>query len=499
MKTMLARRWGRRSIGLLVGEREVSMCVLGTTALGRSELASAIEPRGPGRLDDQIERMLGPWLTRKPRPKVVLGVPEVRVFHATRTVSAASRKEPEVWLQEALQSAGTRVEDMVIDVAEAMVGKKSVAGLVACRRKSMASALESLARRSARLVLVEPVPCALLRAASSRLSAPRGSKLSARFLLGDRQAIGMLEAGGLPLHWRAFDLPSGEEPMAILSTLMALRIQARSWQLETGIDAVLIQGRPDLASKLVPAELAAKVNAKVALADGPGYNSGSIALGLALGGLAEERGFDLSRTIKSPESIGEIFPWGELVMQAVMLAGAVFLMSERARSLDSEHAATRASLAKFRWLGERTEGELEKEKRILELKDKTAEAFLASRVCWSSQIRDVASHMPDKSRITSLQGVAELESLGGKGSTGPPKKTFVLRVETPVPPTGETPREVDGLLESIRDRSQVKREFPIIELKDLKTAKAQGKDAGSVASYSIVCVPPPSKPGSAKK
>ena len=499
MKAMLARRSKRRAIGLLVGEREVAICVIGATALGRVELARSTEPRGPGRLDDQLDRMLEPWLGRKPRPKVVLGVPEVRIFHASRAVSAASRKEPEIWFQEALRTAGTRVEDMVIDVAEAAVGKKSVAGLVACRKKSLAGALESLARRSARLVLVEPAPSALLRAAASRLKAPRGSKLAARFLLGDRQAMGMLEAGGLPLHWRVFDLPSDEEPMAIHSALVALRMQARSWQLDTGIDSVLIQGRPDLAPKLVPADLAARMGAKVARADGPGYDPGSIAQGLALGALAEEKGFDLSRAFKPRESIGEIFPLADLVMQSAMLVGVVLLMSDRARSLESSHAATRASMAKFRWLGERGAGDLEKEKKALEQKAKTAGAFLASRVLWSDQVRDVASHLPANTRLMSLQGAGELESLGGKGPPGQPKKTFVMRLETPIPPGGETPHEVDGLLESLRDKSHLRREFPTIELKDLKTTRSQGRGGGeAVASYNIVCLPAAPKPGAAK-
>ena len=498
MHGMLARRAGRRSIGVLVGERDIAVCVLGASALGRVELARAVEPRGSGPLDDQMGRMLGPWLGRRPRPRVVLGVPEVRVFHATKGVSPASRKDPEVWLQEAIQTVGTRVEDMVIDVAEAAVGKKSVAGLVACRKKSLAAPLEALTRRSARLVLVEPTPSALLRAAASRLKPPRGSKLAARFLLGDRQAMGMLEAGGLPLHWRVFDLPTGEEPMAILAALMALRMQARGWQLAVGIDAVLIQGRPDLAPKLASPELAAKMNARVARGDGPGFDPGSIAFGLALGGLAEEAGFDLSRTFKPRESIGEIFPWGDLVMQSALLLGAVAMMSGRARSLDDAHAATRASIARFRWLGERTEGDLEKEKKTLEQKDKTAEAFLASRVSWSGQVRDVASRMPEKTRVTSLVGAGELENLSGKGSPGPPKKTFVLRLETPVPASGETPREVGELLGSLRDESQIKREFPVIELKDYKSAKSQVKGEGAAASYTIVCMPNPSPAGPAR-
>ncbi len=155
-------------------------------------------------------------------------------------------------------------------------------------------------------------------------------------------------------------------------------------------------------------------------------------------------------------------------------------------------------MAKFRWLGDRNEGDLEKEKKVLEQKGKTAETFLASRVSWSSQLRDVASHLPANTRLTSLVGAGELESLGGKGSPVPPKKSFVLRLETPIPPSGETPREVDGMLESLREQSRLKREFPVIELKDLKTAKSQARDGGSFASYSIVCLPPPTKPGPAK-
>lgn len=499
MKALLARRSHRRSIGLLVSEREVSMSVMASTLLGRVELAQASEPRGSGPLEELLGRMLGPWLDHRPRPKVVLGVPLVRVFHSVREVAGAGRKEPEVWLQESLQTAGTRIEDMVIDVAETVVGKKQVAGLVSCRRRSMAEALEALKKRSARLVLVEPTSCSLLRLATDRLKAPRGKKLSARFLLGDRQALGMVVAGGLPLHWRLFDLPAGEEPLAIHSALVGLRMHVRSWKIDAGINTVLIHGRPDLASKLDPAELGSRMGAKVARADGPGYDSASIAQGLALGPLVEEKGFDLSRTLKPHESIGEIFPWGNLIIQASLLVFVVTLMSERARSLENSHAAVRSSIAKYRWLGTRQAGELDKEKKTLEQKDKTAEAFLASRIIWSEHVRDVASHLPPNTRITSLQGAGELENLSGKGSLSPPKKTFVMRLETPIPPTGEMPREVDGLLESLRDKSQVKREFPIIELKDLKTMKTQGKGGEFVATYSIVCLPPAAKPPAAKK
>jgi hypothetical protein len=74
-----------------------------------------------------------------------------------------------------------------------------------------------------------------------------------------------------------------------------------------------------------------------------------------------------------------------------------------------------------------------------------------------------------------------------------------MRLETPIPPSGETPREIDALLGSLRDKSLLKREFPVIELKDLKRMKSPGKGNDAVASYSIVCLPTASKPGPAKK
>ena len=102
--------------------------------------------------------------------------------------------------------------------------------------------------------------------------------------------------------------------------------------------------------------------------------------------------------------------------------------------------------------------------------------------------------MPSNTRLTSLAGTAELEDLSGKAASRLPKKSLVMRLELPIPPTGETPREVDDLLASLRDSSRLRRDFPGVELRDLKTTKGGGKGSGPVASYSIVCLPKPPSP-----
>ena len=499
MKKILAKRSNWRSIGLLVSEREVAFCVVAGTPLGRVELASGYEIRSGETLDNQVDRMLGSWLVGKPRPKVVLGIPEVRVFHAAREMGSGGRKDPEVWLQESLQSAGTRIEDMVTDVLEVGVNKRSMAVLVSCRKKGMAEPLEMLKRRASRLVLVEPTPCALLRAARDQIKEPRGCKLSARFLLGEKQALGLLAVGALPLHWWVFDLPSGEETLAVHSAFVRMKMQAKNWRVDQDLDHVIIQGRPELGNKLGAVEFGQRIGTRVIRGETPEYEPTAIARGLALGGLVEERLFDLSRSFKTRESIGEIFPWGDLVMQTAILLGVLLLLSDRARTLDQQLSATRREMIKYKWLGNKQEGELDKEKKNLDVKARTAEAFLASRVDWSNYLRDVASHLPDNTRLSSIAAQAELENLTGKPAAGLIKRSFVMKLETPIPPTNETPREIDRLLGLLRDRSVIRQEFPVIELKDLKTMNAVNKNDVAVASYSIVCMPPAPKAGGSKK
>ena len=55
--------------------------------------------------------------------------------------------------------------------------------------------------------------------------------------------------------------------------------------------------------------------------DGPALENAAMAQGLALGSLAQGlQAFDLSRALKPRPSIREIFPWGELAFELLMIA-----------------------------------------------------------------------------------------------------------------------------------------------------------------------------------
>ena len=97
-----------------------------------------------------------------------------------------------------------------------------------------------------RVGLAEPAPAALYRAGAFYQKAPRGSKLCARFFLGEQQAIGVLAAGAQPLFWHTFDLPSGEETTAILAAYSTLWMLGRHSRITLPIDTVIVHGRPEV-------------------------------------------------------------------------------------------------------------------------------------------------------------------------------------------------------------------------------------------------------------
>ncbi len=67
-----------------------------------------------------------------------------------------------------------------------------------------------------------------------------------------------------------------------------------------------------------------------------------MAQGLALGCLAQGiKAFDLSRALKPRASIREIFPWGELAFEILLIATMGGILGVRSMMLDDAYVAVR--------------------------------------------------------------------------------------------------------------------------------------------------------------
>lgn len=493
MKSLLAKMATAKAIGLYIGDDEVAISQVAATAFGVVEVKGHRESAAPDQLKGVLERLLAPLVGRHKRLRVpvALGLPGLKVFFSTRPIqTTSSDPSPHVLLHEALQSSGVAIDEMAVDLIQSKPGRRRVASIVACPRKYLTGLLDTVQEFGMRLFRVEPAPCALLRAAVHRHRAPRGAKVVLRIFLGDTQALAVQAVADFPFVWRLFGLPRGDEASAILSTCRSLETLSKFCGVDSSPGAVMIHGRADLRNVLEFDWLQEEIAAPVQWTDGPALDNSAVALGLALGCLNEsEKAFDLARSLKPRPSVWELVPWGEVALQASLLVCMGLFLGERSRSLNHSYQAVRAQNAEIAWAASPSEAQLETEKKDLEQKAAAVRKFLESRVIWTSYTRDIATRLPTNSVLTSFQGTCELGASGDKkGGNAKPKKSLVLRGAAPMADGGAMPPEIDEFLESLRGHPLLRRDFPVVELADLKQSPARSQ-AAPAASFSVVGQP----------
>lgn len=497
MKALLARFTPSRAIGLSIGEQEVSVSLVAGTPLGAVELESRTESYSGERLGEVVAQLLLPLVGRRRRRiPVAVGISALRVFYSTRPVKPGSTETtPQVLLHEVLQSPNICVDDMVVEVIRSEPGKRKLASIASCRRKYLSGLLEILAGVGVEPYRVEPAPCALLRSGAERRRVPRKSKTALQIFLGEREALVVVSAGGVCILWRSFNLPKGGEIPALCLAIRSCRALVVHCGINSSPDVVAVYGRADLREQLTGADFGEKAEAPVVWSENPGLSGAGTAYGLALGCLAQQpdEAFDLSQSLKPAPTIWQIFPYGEAAVQvALVLCLALFLLA-RSTHVQEALVPVQTEIAQRAWLTSRQQGELQKEQQDLTLRVDAVRKFVGSRIIWTNYTHDIAARLPEQAVLISFQGMSELEQMGkAKGSTVKPKKSFLLRATAPISKNGSTPKEVDRFMASLRGHPLLQRDFPVVELADLKWFQPN-KGAPADALFTIVCLPKSSK------
>jgi hypothetical protein len=496
MKALLSLFTLRRSIGLVIDDQRVAISVVVTTPLGRKQVVSEVRACDGKPPQDVLESLIDPWIkqgrARKAtvRPWVQLAVPESQVFQAVVPITHANlNATPQSYFLEAVQATNVRAEERIIDLIKIELNKQPVACVAASPRVAINALIEMMDGLGTRVGLAEPAPDALCRAGAFYQKAPGTSKLTARFFLGPRQAIGVLAAGTQPLFWHTFDLTSGDESTAILAANSTLWMMARHCGITLPIDTVIVHGRPNLAITQGPEVFRQRTGAQLIRCARPDYDLAAAALGVALANsLVDETGYDLARAIKPAISVREIFPWGELALQGVLLGAVSLFLIGTVAEASSRLKAVDTQLRSFSWLKrEDKQAKLDDDKKALQERLKAVESFEGKRVRWSAVLRSVATAAPESTTVTSLSGEAELETTT-KGAPAKPKKQLIANFSTPMAEEGSVPPEIEGFLAALRGDATLTRHFPLIEVSGFKANSGKGARQ-AYTSYSVVCLP----------
>jgi hypothetical protein len=482
VKTVLAKFALRKAIGLYLGEHEVAVSKVAATPLGPVELASHCEACQPEEVPAVVERLLMPLWAGRHHPPVAVAVPSSKIFFGTRLARTAGEANPETVLQRALCSPNVRVEDLTMDLVKGTVNKSPIASVAACRKKYISGVIATLTQLGVRAHRTEPSPCPLVRLAAEQHRFPRSSKTVLRVFLNEAQGLAVVVSGGMPLAWRSFVLPHGSERPAIVSAVRTLITVNRHYGVQSAMDYVVVHGRADLHERLQHEELPSEVGIRMVWYEGPALAGGAVAFGLALGCLAQNAvAFDLSRALKPPPSIWDIFPWGELAFEIVLVAGMAGWFGTRVMALQGAYTKIRTESGQYECLASRDTTKLDADKKDLKGKIDAVRRFLESRSLWSAYTHDISTRLPSTGLLSVCDGSCDLDT--GRGQSN---RSFVLRVKLPMNQDGSTSREIDRFLASLRTDPVLHRDFTSVELGDIK--QGGGRRGGAAeTSFAILC------------
>jgi hypothetical protein len=489
VKAVLTRFTPYKGIGLYIGEHEVFVSQVASTPFGSSEIAHASEPYEPDKLAETVTRLIAPLARSRRRAcSVTLGLCPRRVFYSTRPTRVESAPaEAQTLLREVLQSPNVCIDEMTVEMQTSEFGKSKLNSVVSCRTDYLAGLLKALQKCGVRPQRTEPAPLALLRAGVQKRRTRR-STIAIRLFLSDHEAIAVVTAAATCVLWKSFSLPTGRELPTICSSIRSCQAMAARCGIDSQSDVAIIHGRKDLREALAGGDFAKQAGLPVVCCDGPELNGAAVAYGLALSSLAQQtgQGLDLSRSLTPAPSLWQIFPKGELAVQLALVACMALIMVFHWRSLADSEGPLRGKLAQHSWVGSKTQAELNKEQQFLSKRVEAIRKFADTRIIWTRYTADISNRLPDHATLLLLQGIYELEDPRSKI---PPKKSYTIRAQSPIPQDGSTPKQIDQLLAGLRESPLLQQDFPVVGLSDIKCPPVDKKNEISQAMFTVICLP----------
>jgi hypothetical protein len=487
LKALLAKFMPYKGIGLYIGEREIAVSKVARTPLGNVELESHSQSYEPEQFADVVGELLAKVEAGGKHPyPVAVGIPARRVFYSTRPLPTGKESgSAESVLREVMQSPNVCIDELAVQVVKGRYAKRSLASVASCRRDYLLDLLEVLQQAGVQPFRTEPAPLALLRSANDKRRI-RKSRPALRLFLGDGEALAVAVAGPVCVFWKSFKLVAGNEQAALRAAIRSCQTLIGRFGIDAPLDVALVHGREDLREVLTGEAFSKQVGVPVVWCSEPGLTGSSAAYGLALGCVQEQPGdaINLTQSMTPQPTIWQIFPWSEVSVQvALVLCMALFLFGH-ARHVQQAVVPVNLELAKRAWAANKSQADLNKEQRELLQQVEAVKKFVSTRVRWTEYTHDVAERLPEKSTLTLFQGMCELEDGGKK-----PKKLFTVRAEAPIDSNGTMPTQVDDFLTSLRGDPLLKRDFPNVELTDIKTTQPARKEESATAIFTVLCVP----------
>jgi len=483
--------WGR-AIGVYLQEDRITVTEVATTPAGTAVKATydrEINEEGPGEtLKAVLEERLGP--RRRRHVPVCLGIRAEQTFFATRPVHREQNQEmPSLEQMLAMSGGGSAWEGGqavgdYVRFAKVKAMGNQVFSVAACRRDLAEDLFRGLQDAGVENCRLEPGPWSLVEAADCQGRPPKKWKFSVRVLLGKAGGLAILVVEGQPLLWRRFTVAVEDQAQAIGSAIRSVLVHAITQLGLRSVAGAILQGP---SAEAMREQVAGDLGMEVAAVEGEGLTDALCSHALALSAKNDAReSLNLFRSLRPPPSIRDMFPWKLAALVLCLGAGMALTLWDKSSALAREHQDLRHQNSSHQWAEKLSTPAINKERKALRLEVGAVHQFLSTRVIWTDYLRDLPTRLPPNACLSNVWASCEMKSMSKKKIKRKTSQSLTLRGVTRFVSRGTAPKEIDTFLGSLRNVELLKRDFPLVQLAEIKWRR---EGESEVALFTIIALP----------
>lgn len=483
--------WGR-SVGVYLSGGHITVTEVGTTVTGPAVIKqyhAKITDEGLGAALKQLfKQNLG--LRKRQSVPVCIGLGPEQTFFMTCVSNLELNEVPS--LKKLLEASGARSglekEEIVTDFTK--ISKHKLTGnqlwtLAACRRQlaeQLYTSVRELGIQSARL---QPGPLSL---SSPKKQLPRQCKswkTTIRVYLNATGGLAVLMIEGRTVLWREFAYTAEQRLKILISAARTLMAYATTSLSNPTIDGIILQG--DNADELAK-KITEEAGFQTATVQAEGFTDTLCSYGLALSAKKNDdhTGLDLFRTLRDAPTILDMFPWKHAVAVVIMVLCMGFMMWQKSADLIGKYNVLVKQNESYEWTDGMRTGEISNERKLLLSEVQAVSKFISTRIIWSDYLSDLPTRLPTNACLSNIWAVNELKEMSKKKQGRRVKKSLTMRGVTKFGSGVVAPQEIESFLESLRNVDLLERDFPQIQLAEIKWRR---EGESEIAMFTVIALP----------
>jgi hypothetical protein len=483
--------WGR-SVGAYLSGDRITVTEVGITLTGRTILKQYKTTVGEDGSGAALKKVLEENLSHRQRRSVpvCIGLGSEQTFFMTCVSNLEAQQTPS--LKNLMDASGIKSglesDEVVADYFR--ISKLKLMGnqfwtLAACRRELAQQLYSSIQDAGFRYFRLQPGPLSLLATTKQLPRHVKSWKVILYVFLHAAGGLAVLVISGKTVLWREFAYSTDQRLQIVNSAIRTVLAYTASALSNPPVDGIILQG--DKAAELAE-DIAGDRNIQVEVIEGDGFNDAKCSYGLALSakGNDEQKNLDLFRTLRDEPSILAMFPWKRAISVVFAIVCMGFVMWQKAAGLTGEYNNFRKQNASHEWSEGKRTGEIKNERKQLLVEVQAVSKFLSSRIIWSDYLRDLPTRLPMNACLSNIWAVNELKEMNKKKQGRRIKQSLTMRGVTKFDAGVVAPQEIEAFLESLRNVELLKRDFPKVQLAEIKWRR---EGESEIAMFTVVALP----------